>query len=245
MYNPSAYGDGIADIYDDLYGNAPLQTIDVLADVAGPGGRAVELGIGTGRVALPLVNRGIRVHGIDASQSMLDRLREKAGGREIPVTVGDFADVGQLVTHKGPFDLAFCTFNTFFALLTQDDQVRCFEGTFQVLAPKGRFLLELFVPDPTRFEKHQPALVGGFTDEEVLIEASRHDSVAQRVSSRLVSVRNGAVKVIPVEIRYVWPSELDLMARLAGFRLLHRWAGWDRRPFGAGAGKHISVYEKV
>ena len=145
----------------------------------------------------------------------------------------------------GPFDLVFCAFNTFFALLTQDDQVRCFEGVSSVLSRKGVFVVEAFVPDLSRFAKHQPALVGDVGEDDVEIEASRHDGVAQRVSSRLVRIRQGRVQVYPIEIRYAWPAELDLMARLAGMRLANRWSGWDRQPFGAGSGAHVSVYQRA
>jgi len=242
--NPATYGDRIADVYDELYGDVPPAAVETLATLAGTNGRCLELGIGTGRLALPLAARGLAIHGIDASPLMTKKLREKAGGDRIPVTLGDFADVGSV--KGGPFDLVFCAFNTLFALLTQDDQVRCFKGVASVLSRKGVFVVEAFVPDPSRFAKHQPALVGdvGDVDEDVEIEASRHDGVAQRVSSRLVRIRQGHVRVCPVEIRYAWPAELDLMARLAGLQLANRWSGWDRQPFGAGSVAHVSVYQR-
>lgn len=243
MVTPSTYGDRIADIYDDLYGPAPEEAIDLLCELASPGGTALELGIGTGRMALPLRARGIDIHGVDASQAMVDRLRAKPGGGDIPVTIADFADVGDLLC--GTYDLVFCVFNTFFALLTQEAQVKCFEGVNKILRPQGKFLLELFVPDLSRFERHQPALITGINEGDVVLDAAQHDLLSQRVSSRAIIIGEDTIRVIPVEIRYAWPSELDLMARLAGFRLANRWADWDRTPFGRGATKHISVYEKV
>jgi SAM-dependent methyltransferase len=236
------YGDTIGEVYDELYSDVSPSAIETLVSLTGTNGRALELGIGTGRVALPLSARGVEVHGIDSSRVMTEKLREKQGGERIAVTVDDFTNVGSI--KGGPFDLVFCAFNTFFALLEQEDQVKCFRGVASVLAPEAVFVLELFVPDLSRFSKHQPALVGDIEENDLQIEASRHDTVTQRVSSRLVRIRDGNVKVYPVEIRYVWPSELDLMARLAGMELKSRWSGWDRQPFGADSGMHVSVYQR-
>ena len=241
VMNPATYGDKIADVYDELYGDVSPAAIETLASLAGTNGRALELGIGTGRLALPLAAKGIEVHGIDSSLLMTKKLQEKQGGEQIPVTVDDFANVGSV--QGGPFDLVFCAFNTFFALLTQEDQLRCFKGVSSILARKGVFVVELFVPDLSRFTKHQPALVGALDEDEVQIEASRHESITQRVSSRLVRISQGHVRVYPIEIRYAWPSELDLMARLAGMQLRSRWSSWDRQPFGPGSGMHVSVYQ--
>lgn len=240
--NPATYGDKIADVYDELYGDVSPAAIETLASLAGATGRALELGIGTGRLALPLIAKGVHVHGIDASRAMIKRLREKQGGDQIPVTVDDFANVGSVP--GGPFDLVFCAFNTFFSLLTQADQVRCFKGVSSVLTGTGVFLLELFVPDLSRFTKHQPTLVGAHKEDELQIEASHHEPVTQRVSSRIVRIWDGQVRVFPIEIRYAWPSELDLMARLAGMRLANRWGSWDHKPFEAGSEMHISVYQR-
>jgi hypothetical protein len=174
---------------------------------------------------------------------MISKLRQKPGGERIPVTVDDFANVGAV--SGGPFNLVFSVFNTFFSLLTQDEQLKCFRGVASVLTHNGVFVLELFVPDLSRFTTHQPILVaGGLKDDEVQMEASRHDTVTQRVSSRLIRIKDGhQVRVYPIEIRYTWPSELDLMARLAGMELKHRWSGWDRRPFGPGSGMYVAVYQ--
>lgn len=242
MIGPATYGESIADIYDDLYSGVSAETLDVLVEMAG-GGRALELGIGTGRVALPLIQRGVEVHGIDASPAMVERMRRKPRGADVPVVTGDFADAGTLV--RGPFTLAFATFNTFFALLTQEQQLACFAGVAKVLGPRGRFVLEVFVPDVTRFASAQPAFVGGFDDTSVILDVSRHDAARQRVSTRAVRITEQGTRIVPIEIRYAWPSELDLMARLAGMRLLHRWAGWRREPFTSASGAQVAVYEKV
>jgi SAM-dependent methyltransferase len=240
--NPATYGDKIADVYDELYPEVLPASIETLASLAGTNGRALELGIGTGRVALPLARKGIEVHGVDSSSLMTEKLRKKQGGEQIPVTVDDFVNVGSV--RGGPFDLVYCVFNTFFLLLTQEDQVRCFKGISSILAATGVFVVELFVPDLDRFAKYQPTLVGRLNENELLIEASRHDGVTQRVSSRIVRIIDGQVRVYPIEIRYVWPSELDLMARLAGLQLTNRWSSWDRTPFGLGSGMHVSTYQR-
>ncbi len=238
--NPATYGDKIADVYDELYGDASPAAIETLASLAGTNGRSLELGIGTGRLALPLAARGIEIHGIDSSPLMIEKLRAKRGGERLPVTVDDFANVNSVP--GGPFDLVFCAFNTFFALLTQEDQVRCFRGVSSVLTRQGTFAVEAFVPDLSRFTRHQPVLVGAVDEDDVQIEASHHDLGKQRVTSRIVRIRNGNVRVYPIEIRYAWPSELDLMAQLAGMHLTSRWADWDRRPFRADSGSHVSLY---
>jgi ubiquinone/menaquinone biosynthesis C-methylase UbiE len=240
--NPATYGDKIADVYDELYGDAPHAVIETLASLAGAKARGLELGIGTGRLALPLASKGIEVHGIDSSHLMLEKLREKPGGGQIPVTVDDFANVDRVP--GGPFSLVYCAFNTFFALLTQEDQLKCFRGVSSVLSREGVFAIEAFVPDLGRFPNPQPALVGSLDGDDVEIEASHHDSVKQRVSSRLVRIKQGKVHVYPIEIRYAWPSELDLMAQLAGMHLASRWSGWDRQPFRADSASHVSLYQR-
>jgi SAM-dependent methyltransferase len=243
-YDASTYGDRIADFYDDE-AVVPLppdtdSTVDFLAAVAGPG-PVLELAVGTGRIALPLAERGIEVHGIDASERMVARLRAKPGGERIPVTMGDFADVGV----DSPFSLIFVVFNTFFALLTQDDQARCFANVARRLTPDGLFVLEAFVPDVTRFDRNQRTSTEQVTVDTVQIEASRHYPVEQRVESLRAVIGAGGVQLYPVQIRYAWPSELDLMARLARLRLRERWGGWRREPFTAKSGEHISAYERV
>ena len=240
---PDTYGETWAEVYDELsqsrVGPPTDAQIDVLASLAGTG-RALELGIGTGRVALPLAAREVAIHGVDASASMVARLREKPGGSDVPVTIGDMAEV----VPDGPFRIVYVVFNTIFALLTQARQVSCFRSVAGVLEPGGAFLLECFVPDLGRFTGGQCVRTTSVGSDGVWIEASTHDAVAQRVHSAAIHVSAAGVRILPVEARYAWPSELDLMAALAGLRLRHRWDGWDREPFTASSGRHVSVYER-
>jgi SAM-dependent methyltransferase len=239
-YGPETYGDRIADVYDTWYGlpDDAEDTVAFLLDVAGAG-PALELAIGTGRIALPLAEAGLEVHGIDASEAMVARLREKPGGPGIPVTMGDFADVGV----QERFGLVYVVFNTLFALVTQDEQVRCLRNVAAHLAPDGAFVLEAFVPDLSRFDRGQRVQATHVGVDDVKLDVSMHDPVAQRVDSLHLLVGPGGTRTFPVVIRYAWPAELDLMARLAGMRLRERWSGWKREPFTGASGKHVSVYE--
>jgi SAM-dependent methyltransferase len=239
-YGPETYGDQIADVYDEWHaGMDPAATVDVLASLAGSG-PVLELGIGTGRVAIPLAERGLEVHGIDASPAMVEQMRAKPGGGGIGVTFGHLADVAV----DRSFSLVFIVFNTFYALLTQDDQVRCFANIARRLEPGGCFALEGFVPDLARFDRGQRVHVMDLDIDRVRLEASRHRPVEQRVDGQHVVITGGGVRLVPVALRYAWPSELDLMARLAGLRLRHRWGGWHREAFDDDSPKHVSVYEK-
>jgi SAM-dependent methyltransferase len=238
-YGPETYGDRIASVYDALY-ERELDTnaaVDALARLAGPG-PVLELAIGTGRLAIPLAQRGIDIRGIDASEEMVTRLRAKPGGADIPVTMGDFADVGI----DGSFSLIFVAFNTIFALLTQDDQVRCFRNAATHLADGGRFVVEAFVPDLGRFDRGQRVGVSAVDTDRVDFEVSRHDPVNQRVDSQHVFVTGEGIRLAPVCLRYAFPSELDLMARLAGLELQERWSGWSGQPFTGSSDHHVSVY---
>jgi len=241
-YDPATYGDRIASVYDALYppGSDAEDAAELLAGLAGTG-RALELGIGTGRVALPLAARGVEVHGIDASQAMVSRLREKPGGERIPVVIGDFKNVPV----EERFALVFVAFNTFFALTGQDEQVECLQAVAGHLGPGGAFVVEAFVPDPTLFDRGQRTATRQIGRDWFVLESSVHDRVAQRVRSVHAWVSAGETKLYPVELRYAWPSELDLMARLAGLRLQHRWGGWSREEFTASSPKHVSVYRRA
>ncbi|HEX8180405.1 MAG TPA: class I SAM-dependent methyltransferase [Pyrinomonadaceae bacterium] len=239
-YQPETYGESVAEVYDDWYADYDEHIIPLLVELA-EGRRALELGIGTGRIALPLAQAGVEVHGIDASPAMVERLRAKPGGENIPVSFGDFAEVNV----AGEFGLVYVVFNTFFALLSQEAQVRCFQQVAARLASGGCFLIEAFVPDVTRFTGGQIVNALKVTTERVELEASRHDAVAQRTMSQRVVLTDGGLKLYPVQVRYAWPAELDLMARLAGLGLRARWAGWQREPFTAQSGRHVSVYERA
>lgn len=238
-YGPSTYGDNVADLYDDWFSPPPDAAIDRLESLAGAG-PVLELGIGTGRFALPLAARGVSVHGIDASEEMVARLRAKPGGGAIPVTIGDFADVGA----EGPFNLVFVVFNTFFGLLTQDDQVRCFANVADRLAPGGAFLIDAFVPDLSRFDRGQRVQVSKVGVDQATIDASLHDVVTQRVDTQHIVLTADGPKLFPVNLRYAWPSELDLMARLAGLELESRHDDWNGTAFTAAPFTCVSVWRK-
>jgi SAM-dependent methyltransferase len=238
-YDVSTYGDRIADVYDRLPqvpDNAEA-AVAALASLAGSG-PVLELGIGTGRIALPLAARGLAVHGIDASEAMVKRLRTKPGGDRIPVAMGNFADVAL----EARFSLIYVAFNSFFGLLSQDDQVRCFARVAERLTEQGVFVIEAFVPDVTRFDRGQRLAVTTMGVDDLQLEASVHDPVEQRVRAQHIVISAEGTKLYPVQLRYAWPSELDLMARLAGLRLRDRWGGWDRRPFTAASTSHVSIY---
>ncbi|HKB54706.1 MAG TPA: class I SAM-dependent methyltransferase [Ramlibacter sp.] len=238
-YSADTYGERIADVYDAWYATYDERCVEVLAGLA-RGGSALELGIGTGRIALPLRQRGVSVHGVDASPAMVARLRAKPGGAEIPVTMSTFADF--VVDER--FALVYLAFNTFFALLTQEEQIRCMETVARHLAPGGRFVIEAFVPDLTRFVSSQTLRVIGVEASEVRIDASQMDPALQQVTSQHIVLTESGVRLYPVTLRYAWPAEMDLMARIAGLRLEHRWADWERAPFGRDSTKHISVYQR-
>lgn len=240
FYSHDTYGERVAGVYDDWYSDYDPQAIETLADLAGEG-RALELGIGTGRFALPLSAKNIEVHGIDAASSMISRLRSKPGGEQLTVTEGNFADVPV----DGEFALVYIVFNTFFALGSQDEQVRCFCNVAKHLAPGGYFVIEAYVPDLTRFSGGQVNWATKVTTDEVQLDVGRHEAASQRVISQKVVITEGNVRLFPVQVRYCWPSELDLMAQLAGLRLRERWSNWKREPFTSESGHHISVYEQA
>ncbi|MGW5677752.1 class I SAM-dependent DNA methyltransferase [Streptomyces sp. NPDC003860] len=238
--NDPAFFDRYASDYDELNWIDPAGAVDVLAELTPKGGRVLELAVGTGRVALPLTARGVRVEGIDGSSAMVDRLRAKPGGEQIPVTIGDMADVAV----EGPFHLSYLVYNTLYNLPSQERQLDCFRNVAAVLAPGGLFVVEAYVFDPTQFDRHQRVATRRLTDDAVKMEFLVHDPVEQAVTFQRVTFTEGGTRLNPLRLRYVWPSELDLMARLAGLRLRHRWAGWDRSPFTRDSESHVSVYEK-
>lgn len=244
-YKPEAYGDAWAEVYDEYYADSPGKAqvepmVAVLTKLVG-NGRALELGIGTGQVALPLAAQGVEVHGIEASSAMIAKLMDKNSAEAIPVTQGDFADVRV----DGSYPLVFVVFNTFFCLLSQEDQVRCFQNVASHLTDDGVFVVGVFVPDMNKFTRGQSVEAGTVEDNRITFEVNRHDWLAQLVSSQTVTITNQGTKLLPVQIRYAWPSELDLMAQLAGLRLRERWSNWEKAPFTSQSGQHISVYEKA
>jgi SAM-dependent methyltransferase len=226
----------VADRYDEMIGTwgdpeVVAATVDFLAALAG-GGAALELGIGTGRIALPLAARGVRVHGIDLSPDMVAKLREKPGGDAVGVTVGDFATTRV----DGTFALVYLVFNTINNLTTQDAQVACFENVAAHLAPGGRFVIEVGVPATAPLEV--------FDLSETHVGVDEYDAATQRLVSHHFTLFDGRWERLSMPFRAVSPGELDLMARIAGMRLRERWSGWKREPFTSESGKHVSVWQK-
>lgn len=236
-YDDTTYGERIAQIYDELYAEVEEATIELLLELV-RGGKALELGIGTGRVALELYRRGVPVTGIDASQSMITRLRAKPDGDAIPVVEGSFIEID--IEEK--FDLIYVVFNTFYNLRSQDEQVHCFRSIAEHLTDTGVFLVEAFVPDLTRFDRNQSVRAIHLDSDRVRLDVSRHDPLAQQVISQHVHISEKGIQLFPVNLRYVWPAEFDLMAKLAGLERKQRWGSWDKQDFSAESGKHISVY---
>lgn len=237
------FDEPVAATYDvdeaEMFEPAVLErTVDVLASLA-DGGPVLELGIGTGRVALPLAARGLDVHGIDLSSAMLQRLAAKPGGAGIGVTVGDFATA----VAPGTFRLGYLVFNTIMNLTTQDEQVGCFANVARHLDAGGRFVVEVSVPDLQRLpwgERFRPFAV---TPERLGFD--EYDLPSQGLVSHHYRLAGEGTTQVSVPFRYVWPAELDLMARLAGLQLQERWADWDRSAFTATSTKHVSVWQKV
>jgi SAM-dependent methyltransferase len=202
------------------------------------GGQALELAIGTGRIAVPLAARGVHVDGIDLSPAMVAKLRERPGGDQLSVTIGDFADVPV----EGTYRLIFVVFNTLFNLLTQDDQIRCFENVAAHLTDDGSFLVEAYVPTFLhRLRSDQYVDAESIAVDEVGLDVLRHDSVTQRIEENHVSLSREGIRLNPIVQRYAWPSELDLMASMAGLRVKERWDGWQREPF-TSTRNCVSVY---
>src|SRR6266511_2832815 len=237
------FGERVAVRYDesaaDMFEPAVVDPIvDFLADLAGDGA-ALELGVGTGRIALPLAQRGIRVHGIDLSDAMVARLRAKPGAAQIGVTIGDFATT----TVNGRFSVAYLVFNTIMNLTTQDGQVACFQNVAAHLEPGGCFVIEGMVPARQRLPPGET--VRAFNLSATALGFDEYDVASQGLISHHYTVVDGDLEVYSPPFRYVWPSELDLMARLAGMTLRERWSGWRREPFTSDSTKHVSVWEKT
>ena len=237
------FGEEVAARYDDpsdsmFAASAIAPVVDLLADLAGAGA-ALELGIGTGRIAVPLAGRGVHVHGIDLSEAMVARLRAKPGAESIGVTIGDFATTRV----DGTFAVAYLVYNTINNLTTQDAQVACFENVGAHLAPGGHFVVEVGVPDLRRLPPGQTAVPFTVTPDRLGFD--EYEVVGQgMVSHHHWRNEQGGFDALSVPFRYVWPSELDLMARLGGMSLRDRWSDWNRTPFTAESTSHVSVWQK-
>jgi SAM-dependent methyltransferase len=236
------FGERVAARYDSdggMFDPAIVDpAVDFLVALAGDGA-ALELGIGTGRIALPLARRGVRVHGIDLSEAMVARLRAKPGGESIEVAIGDFATTRV----DASFSLAYLVFNTIMNLTSQDEQVACFQNVAAHLEPGGCFVIEVGVPDLQRLpagETFRP-----FRVTPTRLGFDEYDVVSQGLISHHYVLVDGTWELSSVPFRYVWPAELDLMARLAGLRLRERWSGWQREPFTSESTEHVSVWEKT
>jgi SAM-dependent methyltransferase len=227
------FGDDVAARYDkDTAGMDVEPVVDFLVELAGDG-PALELGIGTGRIALPLAQRGVRVHGIDLSTAMVAKLKEKPGAEEIGVTIGDFATTRV----DGTFSLAYLVFNTINNLTTQDAQVACFANVAAHLGSGASFVIEVGVPNTARLEV--------FDLSEMHVGIDELDVDTQRLVSHHFSLVDGRWERLSIPFRSVSPAELDLMARLAGMQLRERWSGWRREPFTGESTKHVSVWQKM
>jgi SAM-dependent methyltransferase len=237
------FGEHVAARYDEssagLFEPAVVDpVVDFLADLAGHGA-ALELGIGTGRIALPLARRGIRVHGIDLSAAMVARLRARPGAEQIGVTIGDFATT----TVEGRFSVAYLLFNTIMNLTTQDSQIACFQNVAAHLEPGGCFVIEVMVPALQRLPPGET--VRAFDVTPTHLGFDEYDVASQGLISHHYSVIDDKLEVGSIPFRYAWPSELDLMARLAGMTLRERWSGWKREPFTSDSTSHVSVWKQT
>jgi SAM-dependent methyltransferase len=223
---------------EDMFNPAAVESVvDLLVELAGDG-PALELGIGTGRIALPLAGRGVHVHGIDLSRAMVAKLRAKPGGEDIGVTFGDFATASV----DGPFSVAYLVFNTIMNLTTQEAQVACFRNVAAHLEPGGCFVIETAVPDLQRLPPDETIRAFHVSDNRWGFD--EYEIVAQRMTSHHFELVDGRVERVSIPFRYVWPSELDLMAQLAGMNLRDRWGGWRQEPFSSDSRMHVSVWEK-
>lgn len=236
------FDEPVADHYDEaadaMFDSAVVEpTVEFLAELAGDG-RALELGIGTGRIAIPLAARGVDVHGIDLSRAMTDRLRAKRGGEGIGVTTGDFATAKV----EGTFRLAYLVYNTIMNLTTQAEQVACFRNVAAHLEPGGRFVIEVMTPALRRLPPGERFVV--FDGSETHWGIDEYDVADQGLISHHFQVVGGSVEKSSGPFRYVWPAELDLMAQMGGMRLRERWSGWKREPFTSDSTQHVSVWEK-
>lgn len=240
QYKPEmSFGEDVAEDYDaGSQRGDEAETVAFLEQLA-RGGRTLELAIGTGRIALPLAARGVRIDGIDFSPAMIARLRAKPGGAQIAVTLGNFADVAV----PDAYDLIYVVFNTLFNLLTQDEQVRCFQNVAAHLTAGGVFVIEGGLPTEfCQLRKNQYINLEDLAVDNVRLDVARYDPVTQVLEETHVSISNQGTQLNPIVTRYAWPSELDLMARIVGLRLKERWATWTREPLTPDSGNCISVY---
>jgi predicted RNA methylase len=242
---PWIEGDDVVDVYDAWAAQRSVDTegaIDALAEMAGDG-PVLELAIGTGRLALPLLERGLDVHGIDASEEMVAKLRSKPGGDRIPVTIGDLADVG--VDYDGRYRLIFVVFNTLFGLRSRSEQRRTFTNVARRLTDDGLFVIEGSIPDLTRFENDERSVERTDLDGVTLVDVSRHDRAAQRIDSEHILMRADGVTVTKFWTVYAYSNQMDAMAADAGLRLRGRSRGWRGQRYRSEEDPFVAVYERA
>jgi hypothetical protein len=234
-----SFDDETAKVYDNVSQRGDEMATVAFLEKLAVDGPALELAIGTGRIALPLAARGIRVDGIDFSSAMVAQLRAKPGGGQISVTMGNFADVAV----SGAYHLIYVVFNTLFNLLTQDEQVRCFENASAHLTDDGSFVVEGAVPsDLYRLRNNQYVDLEAIEVGNIRLDVARHDPVKQLLEETHVNISSTGIQLNPIVTRYAWPAELDLMARIAGLHLKERWGGWNQEPFTCTSSNCVSVY---
>lgn len=243
MHDDGHFDEHVAAGYDESSANMFVPeilnpTVEFLANLAGDRGTALEFGIGTGRVAIPLTQRGVAVSGIDLSKAMVTRLRGKPGGEDIRVAIGDFATASV----SGSFAVAYLVFNTIMNLTTQEAQVECFRNAARHLQPGGCFVVEVSVPDLQRLPAGETVRPFRLSNDRLGFD--EYDIAKQGLVSHHFKLVGGAWERFSIPFRYVWPSELDLMAKLAGMKLRERWSGWKQEPFTSESRIAVSVWEK-
>jgi len=236
----SSFGYEVSQRYDIHPRGDEAETVAFLARLAG-GGDALEFAVGTGRIALPLTQAGVRVDGIELSQNMVDRMREKPEGNAIDVTIGDMSRV----TTGHTYGLVYLVYNTIGNLLTQDDQVACFQNAARHLDPGGVFVLECRVPTAPSRPGHQFVDAEEIGVDQVTLGVCHYDPVSQILDNNHVHISADAIVLTPISLRLAHPPEFDLMARIAGLRLHERWGGWNGEPFTATNWRHVSVYQRA
>jgi SAM-dependent methyltransferase len=235
--DPGLFGRLSADSYDTGPEPDPQPAADFLAGIAA-GGPALELAIGTGRVALTLAARGVPVAGVEASPEMVAKMRAKPGGTDIDVVIGDMADVP--VT--GPYAMVYLVYNTLFNLVREERQRDCFRNVARVLAPGGAFVIETFVPDPADFDRDEQVQMRDVTGESATIRLHKYDRAAQTFVRQTIRFDRTGLHLHPFAMRYLWPHQIDEMAAAAGFRMAERYADWAGQPFDETSTSHVSVY---
>lgn len=242
-YGPDSYGEGMADVYDEWYrGVSDVEgAVARLREWAG-GGSVLELGVGTGRLAVPLAATGLAVWGVDASPAMVERLRARPGGEDVHAVLGDMAELD--VEPPEPFRLAFVAYNTFFNLTTEAAQRRCLARVRDLLAPGGRLAVEAFVPSEEG-QQDQDVRVRSLAADRVVLAVSRRDPATRTAAGQYVDITEQGIKLRPWRIRYLWPEQLDALAGEAGLALEGRWGGWRDEPFDHHAERHVSLYRRA